>query len=206
MAITRYGAKDFANAFSLAGIDAECEAPNGSNNNNTKQRRSGAGEQHEPVCTVDRGDYVARCTELLKSYASAPREFDRDGKQVNGPALQMVKGQPDTTGGGDDWTCQVARNMGDQGISETMCYELMKAHFNTACVPPWKLDGEKGLHKDKLRTKIANAYATRQEPIGSKTLEADGFCHNGVRRPAPRNRHVHRNTLRRQRAAAFARD
>jgi hypothetical protein len=163
MAVTRYGAKDFANAFSVAGIDVEREASNGSNNNNTKQRRSGAREQHEPFCTADRGDYVARCTELLKGYASAPREFDRSGKQVNGPALQMVKGQPDTTGGGDDWTCQVARNMGDEGISETKCYELMKAHFNTACVPPWKLDGEKGLQKD-MRPAIVRAKSLMAVP------------------------------------------
>jgi hypothetical protein len=118
----------------------------------------------------------------------------------------MVKGKSDTTGGGDDWTCPVARNMGDEGISETKCYELMKAHFNAACVPPWKLDGDKGLQKDKLRTKIANAYATRQEPIGSKTLEADGFRHSGIRRPASPNRPASRNASRGQRAIAFARE
>jgi hypothetical protein len=205
MAATRYSAEDFADAFAEAGIEVERVDPNGSNGN-TKQRRSRRQEQPKPVCSVDRGDYVVRCTELLTGYASSPREFDSDGKQVNGPALQMVNGQPGTTGGGDDWTCQVARNMGDEGISETKCYELMKAHFNPACVPPWKLDGEKGLQKDKLRTKITNAYATRQEPIGSKTLEADGFGHSGVRRPASRHRSGNREILRRRRAIAFARD
>jgi hypothetical protein len=205
MFATRYSARDFADAFAAAGIEVEREAPNGSNNNN-KQRRGGTREQPEPVCTLDRGDYIARCIELLTGYASSPREFDSDGKQINGPALQLVKDKPDTTGGGDDWTCRVARNMGDEGISETRCYELMKAHFNAACVPPWKLDSEKGLHKDKLRTKITNAYATRVEPIGSKTLEADGFRHSGVRRPASRNRPTSRNASRRQRAIAFARE
>lgn len=180
MAATRYSANDFADAFATAGVEIEIEQepPKGSNDN-TKQRSSGPREQPEPVCTVDRDDYVARGTELLKGYASSPRGIDSDGKQVNGPAVQKVKGKPDTTGGGDDWTCQVARNMGDEGISEVKCYELMKADFNAACAPPWKLDGEKGQHKDKLRSKIANAYATRQEPIGSKTVEAEGFRHSG---------------------------
>jgi hypothetical protein len=170
MAAPRYSAQDFADAFTADGIEVEPEYPKGSNDN-TKQRRSGRREQPDPVCTVDRDDYVARCTELLKGYASSPREFDSNGKQVNGPAVQSVKDKPDTTGGGDEWTCQVARNMGDEGISEAKCYELMKTVFNPACVPPWKIDGEEGQYKDRLRTKIANAYASRQEPIGSKTGE-----------------------------------
>ena len=106
--------------------------------------------------------------------------FDDNGKQFNGPAIQSVKVQgieQSGTGGGDEWTCQVARNMGDEGLSQEKCYELMKQHFNPACVPPWKLDGEEGQYKDKLRTKIANAYASREEPIGSKTVEAEGFRH-----------------------------
>jgi hypothetical protein len=174
MAAARYSTKDFADAFAAAGIEVEPGSPKGANDN-TKQRRSGPREQPEPVCTVDRDDYVARCTELLKRYASSPREFDSNGKQVNGPAIQSVKvkgiEQPGT-GGGDDWTCQVARNMGDEGISQEKCYELMKKDFNPACVPPWKLDGEEGQYRDRLRTKIANGYASREEPIGSKTVEA----------------------------------
>lgn len=173
MAAARYSAKDFADAFAVAGIEGEPASPKGANDN-TKQRRSGPREEPEPVCTVDRADYVERCTELLKGYASSPREIDDNGKQCNGPAIQSVKVQgieQPGTGGGDDWTCQVARNMGDEGLSPEKCYELMKQQFNPACVPPWKLDGEEGQYKDKLRTKIANAYASREEPIGSKTVE-----------------------------------
>jgi len=173
MAAARYSAKDFADAFAAAGIEVEPQSQKGANDN-TKQRRAGGREQPEPVCTVDRDDYVARCTELLKGYAASPREFNDDGKQVNGPAIQSVrvKGieQPGT-GSGDDWTCQVARNMGDEGLSEAKCYDLMQAYFNAACVPPWKLDREEGQYKDRLRIKIANGYASRQEPIGSKTIE-----------------------------------
>ena len=81
MAAARYSAKDFADAFAAAGIEGEPASPRGANDN-TKQRRSGTREEPEPVCTLDRDDYVARCTELLKGYASSPREIRRQRQAV----------------------------------------------------------------------------------------------------------------------------
>lgn len=111
---------------------------------------------------LDTDGAISRARELLKMYATSEREISRSGKQKNGPAVQGA--------GGDEWTLQVAMNVGDLGISPEMCSGLMFELFNPSCTPQWDVEGE---YRDMLMTKINSAYKTRQTPPGSNTAEAD---------------------------------
>jgi hypothetical protein len=60
--------------------------------------------------------------------------------------------------GGDLCTVKVAERVGDFGISEPTCLDLMAERWNDRCSPPWE--------HDALAVKVANAYAYRKTPIG----------------------------------------
>ncbi|WP_456719577.1 MULTISPECIES: AAA family ATPase [unclassified Bradyrhizobium] len=113
---------------------------------------------------LDTDAAIEQAIDLLQSYATSPREVDRNGKQINGPAIEGE--------GGDGWTVQVAMNVGDLGVSREMCLELMAEHFNPACEPPWLGDDE-GDTKDRLSTKVNSAYNSREKPPGSDSAEAE---------------------------------
>ena len=118
------------------------------------------------VATVERGkaaivqldteDNIARAVELLKGYADSPVKRGKDGKQTDGPAFEGDHG--------DEWTFQVAANVGDLGVSREMCLQLMSEHFDPACTPQW---GE------RLQEKVNAAYNSRTTPPGVDTAEAD---------------------------------
>ncbi|WP_119460647.1 AAA family ATPase [Rhodospirillaceae bacterium SYSU D60014] len=59
---------------------------------------------------------------------------------------------------GDMTTVNVANRVGDFGISEPMCLDLMLKQYNPRCEPPWD--------PDELAQKVANSYQYRKEPIG----------------------------------------
>jgi hypothetical protein len=112
---------------------------------------------------LDTAAAIEQAIDMLKSYAASPREVDKNGNQINGPAIEGE--------GGDSWTVQVAMNVGDLGISKETCLSLMFEYFNDACEPPWSNDdGEVG---DRLSTKVDSAYNSRQKPPGSDSAEAE---------------------------------
>ena len=118
------------------------------------------GDNKPPMCDLDTDDAIARATELLQGYASSKVMRSAAGIQYNGPAIEGHHG--------DDWTVQVANNVGDLGVSSETCFELMRDHFNDACVPVWPLEGSKS-----LRQKVESAYRSRQQPLGVNTAQAD---------------------------------
>jgi hypothetical protein len=118
----------------------------------------------EAEVELDTNAAISQAVDMLKSYAASEREEDRNGKQINGPAIQFE--------GGDGWTVQVAMNVGDLGISRETCLDLMFEHFNPACSPPWNGDDE-GDVGNRLSTKVNSAYNSRQKPPGSDSAVAD---------------------------------
>jgi hypothetical protein len=115
------------------------------------------------VVELDTADARKRAVELLQGYATSPIIRNAQGKQTNGPAIQGS--------GGDERTFQVALNVGDLGISEELCLDLMFEHFNHVCDPPWQYDD--AAPADRLSTKVRSAYASRETPLGSRTAAAD---------------------------------
>ncbi|MDT8333452.1 AAA family ATPase [Roseomonas gilardii] len=65
---------------------------------------------------------------------------------------------------GNDTMVGVAMCLGDLGISEATAVDLMAEHWNPRCVPPWE-PGE-------LEKHVGSAYASREDPLGSKSAEA----------------------------------
>jgi hypothetical protein len=112
---------------------------------------------------LDTDDAISQATDMLKTYAASERETDKNGMQINGPAIEGE--------GGDSWTFQVALNVGDLGISQEQCLWLMFEHFNPSCEPQWK--GDDGDIKDRLSTKVESAYKSRQKPPGSDSAAAE---------------------------------
>ena len=65
--------------------------------------------------------------------------------------------------GGDATTFAVACMVIDFGLSPQMTFNLMRDHWNTACIPPWP--------ENDLKLKIHNAARYRENTIGSRTGE-----------------------------------
>jgi hypothetical protein len=117
------------------------------------------GERGLPaIVECDTPEAIEQAIELLQFYASSEPEWNANGHQIKGPAIQGK--------GGDDWTVEVAMRVGDLGISRETCLDLMFEHFNDACVPPWGNDME-GATNDRLSTKVNSSYNSRQTPPGS---------------------------------------
>jgi hypothetical protein len=100
---------------------------------------------NEPIGEQDSDDAIERAIALLEARKPA------------------VEGH-----GGDAWTVMTANLVGDLSISADMCHELMAAHWNDRCSPPWELDGP-----NSLRTKVDSAYGSRQSPVGCASPEAE---------------------------------
>lgn len=62
--------------------------------------------------------------------------------------------------GGDGRTYQVACEVRDRGVSAPIALDLMLAHWNERCEPPWQ--------PDELQAKVENAYAYAQRAEGEK--------------------------------------
>ncbi len=118
------------------------------------------GDNQPPASDIDTDAAIEQAIAMLKGYATSPVKRSKSGVQYMGPAIQGDHG--------DIWTVQVANEVGDLGISCELCFELMRDHFNDACIPPWPLDGQQS-----LRTKVESAYKSRQSPLGSKSAQAD---------------------------------
>jgi len=115
-----------------------------------EDRRRAPGGPLEPACELDLDSNIAAASEMLSHWARVH------------PAIE---GQ-----GGDAWTFQVACMVGDLGISEDTCRDLMLELFNPFCIPQWEVEGPS---KDLMATKIRSAYSSRESPVGCRTAEAE---------------------------------
>jgi hypothetical protein len=142
------------------------------------------GDNGAPASELDTDDAIARATELLQQHASSPVMRNAQGKQTNGPAIEGDHG--------DDWTVRVANNVGDLGISCETCFELMRDHFNDACVPVWPLEGSKSLRQRREGIELGNPRYTghpcRHRGHGAERYTVCGGCVACARVGAERRR------------------
>jgi hypothetical protein len=84
---------------------------------------------------LDTPDAISRATQYLQSAE---------------PAIEGA--------GGDHHTVATARRTADFGVSEQTALDLMLAHWNERCSPPWS--------PDDLKTKVHNGFTYRDDPVG----------------------------------------
>lgn len=77
---------------------------------------------------------------------------------------------------GDILTFKTAARLKDFGVTETEATDLMLEHWNDRCLPPWG--------PFELATKVKNAYAYGENPVGSASPEAH-FDNVKLPTPAP---------------------
>ena len=66
--------------------------------------------------------------------------------------------------GGDVTAYKVAAKLKDLGCTQQQAFELMDAHWNPECLPPWDMEA--------LAEKVVHAYRYGREPQGSSAPEA----------------------------------
>lgn len=110
----------------------------------------------------------------LVQRVGAPRKKDEtnvieflDTKPAIDRALTYLQSrEPAIEGaGGDEHTLKTAMAIGDIGISQLTCLEMMHKYWNEKCDPPWDYE--------ELATKVENAYSYRSSGVGSKDPEND---------------------------------
>lgn len=103
---------------------------------------------------IDRGAATS-VVELLDTAPAMDRA--RDFLKTAEPAVEGA--------GGDAHTFEVACRVGDFGVSQLTCLDLMTEHWNDRCSPAWTYEA--------LAQKVENAYAYRKRPLGEKDATAD---------------------------------
>lgn len=98
---------------------------------------------------------VLAATDLDTEFAVA-----RAVKYLREEAPIAVEGQ-----GGDDCTFRVACIVKDMGLSAEGVFDVMAAHWNDRCAPPWDLD--------ELRAKVDNAFTYALSAAGGQTPAVD---------------------------------
>ena len=67
------------------------------------------------------------------------------------PALQGARG--------DEATLKAAMGLRDRGLSPKICFDVLLAHYNPRCLPPWE--------ESDLAAKVQHAYAYARGAVGS---------------------------------------
>jgi hypothetical protein len=115
---------------------------------------------------------IERCgkaSEKVKSDKPAPDSTDAATRKR---AVRFLETHPPAIEGqgGDLHTFKTAARLKDFGVDETTAFDLMAAHWNERCEPPWELED--------LRVKVANAYEHGENEPGCadprKEFEAVG--------------------------------
>lgn len=110
--------------------------------------RAGAGiaaaEDQAPATELDLPENIERAAEYLRRTA---------------PAIEGA--------GGNNHTYKTAALVRDFGISEGACLDLLRAHFNPRCSPPWD--------DSDLETIVNNAYSYAKRAPGEARADADAL-------------------------------
>lgn len=143
-----------------------------------------------PGSSADGGTYktsksasIAEAPEWLLAAAGAPRERAADTQEaavehdlpenVERAGQWLYHAPPAVSGeGGNNRTFLTAQCVRDFGVSEFMCWSLMRDIYNPRCEPPWS--------DDELETLVSNAYAYAQIPAGRQggwAAAGDPFAH-----------------------------
>jgi len=127
--------------------------------------------------TIEHDVDVAEAPEWLVQLAGiqAPKELKEtvaEGVTLDtDDQLKRAKDYLETTreavrgNAGDERVLQVAMKVGDLGVSQYECLDLMQKHFADRCAPP--------LDPAYLEQKVENAYAYREEPLGNALASQD---------------------------------
>lgn len=86
-----------------------------------------------------------------------PTDIARAVEYLTTEALPAIEGS-----GGDDTTVDVAKQVGDFGVTEGEALALISEHYNPRCVPPWP--------EDDLAKKVENAYRYRKNAVGCDSI------------------------------------
>jgi predicted P-loop ATPase len=113
-------------------------------------------------------DAPAALLELLKKSDVPFAEAAGIGSYVNDAATQeryvswlVNAAEPSIEGkGGDNNAFKVAAHGRDLGLPPATTLELMLAHWNERCLPPWELE--------ELKTKVENAYKFAKGAVGNQ--------------------------------------
>jgi hypothetical protein len=121
------------------------------------------------------GEYLKEREETTQDADAGEAAIDLD-KQANIDAMvrYLKEGAPPSimNQNGDITTLNVIAYLKDNGISEWMALELLKAHYNVPgkCEPQWNVGV--GPDKDRLEVKVHNAYTyLRENIVGGATAE-----------------------------------
>lgn len=94
-----------------------------------------------------------------------PADLDHPGAYDEGVALALQYPPAISGAGGNNHTYQFACELSDRNLTEDSIFEIMSAHWNYRCEPPWS-DGE-------LRRIVANACAYRRYEPGTRSATLD---------------------------------
>jgi hypothetical protein len=113
-----------------------------------------------PPWVAERAGIVAP---VARATAPAP-DLDTPAATASAAAYLQAAAPAIEGMGGDSRTYQVACEVRDRGVSAPVALDLMLAHWNGRCEPPWR--------PDELAAKVENAYAYAQRAEGEKSPEA----------------------------------
>lgn len=111
------------------------------------------------IARLTGGDRVIHTPALTAPVAVDTQAAAEQVKAYLAVAPLAIQGQ-----GGDETTYKVAAGCKDFGVPEDITLQLMAAHWNERCQPPWPAD--------ELREKVAHAYRYGKHPVGSRSPEA----------------------------------
>lgn len=102
----------------------------------------------------------------VRSRAGASPVIAVDATRANLRAVDYLRHAPLAVegSGGDHTTFAVACRLKDFGCTKSEILELLLTHWNDRCSPPWQAD--------ELATKVENAYAYGNNPVGVDSPEA----------------------------------
>jgi hypothetical protein len=102
-----------------------------------------------------------------KEHSDSTAKIDLDTLDAIARATEfLTTAEPAIEGaGGDHYTFRIAARVKDFGISEAKALDLLLSHWNDRCSPPWQ--------PDDLESKIRNAYAYGDRPIGIASPQMD---------------------------------
>ena len=110
------------------------------------------------ITKVDTVDDIIGVDKDNVEFNNSQNNVDRYTDYVRNFAPTSIEGEQ-----GDVQTFKVACRGRDYSLSSDVTFEIMLEHYNSKCIPPW--------HPEDLKTKVKNAYAYNEAPVGRNDPE-----------------------------------